>query len=49
MKNSASNNFYQVFLRTGDPMCLLLARDCEKTEKLKKKIIQKENKDNLSL
>lgn len=33
-----SKVYYELFLKTGDPMCLVLSRDFEKTENLKKKI-----------
>ena len=39
MKNEAKN-YYKLFLKTGDPMCLLLSRDFKKTEDLRKQVLK---------
>ena len=40
-----SRVYYDLFLRYGDPMCLLLAKDFEKTENLRKEINTNKNQD----
>ena len=46
MKKSLSSKYYDMFLSTGDPMCLVLARDFKRTEDLRKQI---ENNNDLSI
>ena len=43
MNKSLSQKDYDLFLRYGDPMCLILSRDFLKTEKLREKIVMNDN------
>ena len=39
------NAFIKMFFKTGDPFCFLLAKDEEKTEKLREEILSNVNDD----
>ena len=43
-----SKIYYDLFLKSGDPMCLVLSRDYERTENLRKQI-KLQKKDDLTL